>query len=96
MKKLVILWVGSVIVFLCTGVIFTWNVYAQQGGTPNIRTMPERRALQQQRHALQQRIQGYRQQGQQLHYSMGGKGKYRMGNSRPQRSTNNSLFGRRL
>lgn len=95
MRKLVILWVGAVIFVFCIAGTPTLNVYAQQGGNQNIRMMPERRALGQQRQALQQKIQGYRQQEQQLHYSMGDKGKYRIGNSRPQPSTNRFLFGRK-
>jgi len=95
MKKLVILWVGIVGFGLCMTVTLALNVYAQQGGTQNIRMMAQHRALGQQRQALQQKMQGYRQQGQQLHYSMGGNGNIRMTNPRPPRATNRLHFDRK-
>ena len=95
MKKLVILWVGAVIFVFCIAGTPTLNVYAQQAGTQNTRMMAERRTLGQQRQGLQQRIQGYRQQEQPLHYNMGGKGKSRIGDSRPQRSANRFVFHRK-
>ena len=96
MKKLVILWVEVIVFSLCMAINLTLNAYAQQGGTQNNRMMAERRALEQRRQALQQKIRGYRQQEQQLHHNRGGRGNNRKGNFHSPCIINRNLFSRNL
>ena len=70
MKKFMILLAGVMFFGFCLAVAFAQDVYAQQGGTqgnqPNDQRIAERKALEQQHHALKQKIQEYRHEEQQL------------------------------